>query len=204
MELLTIIAILTGPIFAVWVTRKIDLARERRERKMNIFRTLMRTRRSPTTSDHVGSLNLIEIEFSEDSQVIKDWRALFDHLGTQHLRNSSEDLNGISDKAQIAQRRRDFDQRLYQDRQKLLTKLLHSMAVRLDFKIEQLEIFDGGYLPQGWVDNEAQQEIARKFLLDLALGRTVLPVGVMNFTSAPVNLDQNNKSVESANDPLKK
>lgn len=47
MGLLTILAIVVGPVIAVWVTRKIDRDRAAAERKMDIFRTLMRTRGMP-------------------------------------------------------------------------------------------------------------------------------------------------------------
>ena len=45
-----------------------------------------------------------------------------------------------------------FNKRLFDERQRLLAKVLHSMAKTLNFKIEQLEIFEGGYTPQGWQD----------------------------------------------------
>ena len=44
-----------------------------------------------------------------------------------------------------------FDERLYKERQRLLTKLLHAIAKEMKFDIEQLEIFKGGYIPQGWM-----------------------------------------------------
>jgi hypothetical protein len=65
---LTVLAIVIGPIAAVAITRWLNDRRDQRNRRMDIFRTLMRTRRSPMSPDHVGALNLIEIEFSNDEQ----------------------------------------------------------------------------------------------------------------------------------------
>lgn len=66
MAIVTLLAIIVGPLLAVWVTRISDERREIRKRKMDIFRTLMRTRKVPIHFDHVGALNLIEVEFHHD------------------------------------------------------------------------------------------------------------------------------------------
>ena len=67
---LTLLAIASTPFTSIWITRTIDHRRERRERRMDIFRQLMRTRRTPITPEHVGALNLIEIEFAGDLDII--------------------------------------------------------------------------------------------------------------------------------------
>ena len=51
---------------------------------MEIFRMLMRTRRTRLYPEHVGALNLVEIEFAHDRPVIDAWRELFKHLGSEH------------------------------------------------------------------------------------------------------------------------
>ena len=80
----TIVAILIGPCLAVYVNGYLDRRREKRARKMDIFRTLMRTRNARLSPDHVGALNLVEIEFVNHPEVVKNWKALHDHLGTPH------------------------------------------------------------------------------------------------------------------------
>ena len=44
---------------------------------MDLFRTLMRTRRVPMSADHVGALNLIEIEFASEPDVLAAWKLLY-------------------------------------------------------------------------------------------------------------------------------
>ena len=61
-EILTVIALVAGPVIAVITSRCIDTFRAKRDRRMDIFRTLMRTRRSTLSVDHVGALNLVEID----------------------------------------------------------------------------------------------------------------------------------------------
>ena len=179
MEFITLLAIFLGPITAVFVTRWVDHRRERHSRRMEVFRTLMRTRRTPVFPDHVGALNLIEIEFSKDKEVLAAWKALFSHFGTTHpLRPDEQTADGMS-RDEINARRRAFDGRLLEERQRLLAKLLHAMAKVLDFRIEQLEIFEGGYTPQGWVDVDAEQREVRRYLIDLGTGRRLVPVAIL-------------------------
>lgn len=186
-DYLTMFSILTGPAFAVWLTRFLDNRRERYSRRMDIFRTLMRTRRTPIYSEHVGALNLIEIEFSKDKEVIKFWKELFEHFATEHQKLKSEKVEDSLSEEDITRRNNDFHDRLSKERQTILAKLLHAMAKAMDFKTEQLEIFEGGYTPQGWNDVETEQSIIRKFFVELYLGKRVLPVGVVDYVSPHIS-----------------
>jgi hypothetical protein len=47
---------------------------------MDVFRTLMRTRRMRLNPDHVGALNLVEIEFYRQADVIAAWETYWEHL----------------------------------------------------------------------------------------------------------------------------
>ena len=181
-EVLTLIAIFVGPIAAVLITRYIDNRRERLQRRMEIFRTLMRTRRTPIVPDHVGALNLIEIEFAKDAEVIKCWKALLTHFGTNHSRREDEkQVQGMTPE-QIAARDTAFYGRLSDERQRLLAKLLHAIARVLNFRAEQLEIFEGGYTPQGWFDVELENMAVRRLFAEISAGRRVLPIGVLDYT----------------------
>src|SRR5262249_12547950 len=58
-------ATLLGPIAAVLITRYIDQLRERSSRRLWIFRTLMATRRTLLSPEHIAALNQIELDFPE-------------------------------------------------------------------------------------------------------------------------------------------
>lgn len=186
-EILTLIALIAGPVIAVIIARNMDTRRAKRERRMDIFRTLMRTRRSRLMPDHVGALNLVEIEFKEETAVITEWKAYFEHLAIDHPKRTEEQVKDEMAQAEKQRRFGKYDERIAKEREKLLAKLLHAIAKVLGFKIEQLEIFEGGYAPQGWGDIEIQQEAIRRFLVGLALGRLVLPVAVTDYTKPPSN-----------------
>jgi hypothetical protein len=179
-DLLTLLAILIGPIAAVIVTRWLDNRRDRRDRRMDVFRTLMRTRRMPTDPEHVGALNLVEIEFANDTNVLKWWRELMAHLGRAHPRLDAETIYPDDTVQMVFRKNRSFNLRLGDERERSRAKLLHAIANSLGHHAQQLDIFEGGYSPQGWAEIENDQAIARHFIADLAVGRKSLPVTVIS------------------------
>lgn len=168
-EWITLSAVLLGPILAVLVTRFIDKKREQRANRLAIFKVLMRTRGTRLNPEHVGALNLVEIEFYKEQKVSDALQKYFDHL------------NGK------------VDERWLKVSDHLFTKLLSEMAKSLGYKIEQLQILTGGYAPQGWANNETLQAKIQTRLVDLLEGRCGFPVipyvatGDTQTVSSPVN-----------------
>ena len=78
LALATILAILLGPIVALWIQRISDRQRNRGNRKLFVFKELMATRATRTSPRHVDALNAIEVEFSEgskgDTNILNAWR----------------------------------------------------------------------------------------------------------------------------------
>lgn len=157
MGITTIVAVFVGPIAAVLVTRYIDNIRLKQTRRMDVFRTLMRTRRMRLSPDHVGALNLVEIEFCGEKAVIESWKGYWTSL-RQPL---PADANR--------------QQQFLRGQESILTKLLDAIAKTLRFNIEQMEILEGGYVPQGWVDDDQNLRIMRALILEILNGRRGLP-----------------------------
>ncbi len=166
MGIATIIAVLLGPILAVWVTRRIDEGRLKQTRRMDVFRTLMRTRRVRLNPDHVGALNLVEIEFYGEPAVIEAWKNYWDHLRQPFPKVPEE------------------QQQFLKHQEGLLTKLLHAIAQSLKFNIEQMDILEGGYVPQGWLNDEQTARELRALALDILSGRRGIPVVPLNLPAA--------------------
>ena len=61
----TIVAIIIGPIVALWIQRNSEKRREKRNRKLVIFKELMATLATTLSPRHVDALNAIEVEFSK-------------------------------------------------------------------------------------------------------------------------------------------
>jgi hypothetical protein len=82
-EILTVAAILLGPILALWTQRLLDRLREKRNRRAGIFFTLMATRAAPLSPGHVQALNSIDLVFNRrrDRDIREARQKLLDHLG---------------------------------------------------------------------------------------------------------------------------
>ncbi len=78
--IITTVAIIIGPILAVQAETYLSRRREERERRLQVFRTLMLTRKIPLAPNRIDALNLIDIYFEKDDEVTKEWRAYFDAL----------------------------------------------------------------------------------------------------------------------------
>jgi hypothetical protein len=159
-EILTVAAIVVGPAVGAWLTRWLDDRRERQKRRFDIFRTLMRTRRMPIHVDHVSALNLVEVEFVDNKEIVSAWKS--------YLANLSEPFPPVEEKDRfdVATKKRDS----------LLTKLLHEISQDLKIKIEQLSILEGNYIPQGWIDEDWENRLVRRSLLDVLTSKKAIVI----------------------------
>lgn len=170
-EILTIFALFLGPVFAVLVTRYIDYKRDIKTRKLEVFRTLMRYRKERLTYDFVGALNIIEVEFNDDKNVIEAWKKLFEHF-CKLSTHPHEDV-----------------QRGHSELEKLSASLLQKIAKNLGIKIDSLEIINSGYTPEGWVKFQNETADIRFMLLELLEGKRSLPINVIELLKQDIKQD---------------
>lgn len=154
---LTVIAIIAGPFGALLVSRYLDNLRADKARRMDIFRTLMRTRSQPISWEHVQALNLVELEFRNYTNVIDAWKKYLDNL--------SKPIPPIAEQKKFQQLR-----------EKLLTLLIEEIAKTLNVKVQQLEILEGNYVPQGWEDREWEDIVFRRALIQVLQGKSAILV----------------------------
>ena len=156
---LTIVAVFAGPIVALLTQRALDHLRERRGRRLTIFRVLMGTRAAALSQAHVDALNQIDVEFygwrPAHKKVIAAWKALRNHLGDSAF--SKNDFSGWLNK--IVDLRVD---------------LLHEMAKALGYKFEKDDILRNVYAPIAHGDIEDDQRLIRKGVVELLTGKRAL------------------------------
>jgi hypothetical protein len=157
---LMILAVLSGPVIAVRVTRHLDERKEVRERKIWVFKTLMATRQYSISAPHVEALNRIELEFSvaqpKEKVVLEAWKEYLDHLSNRHL-----PLDQWGPK-----------------RVELFVEMLHKMAGALDYSFDKVHIKNSSYSPVAHGELEDQQFILRRSLIELLEGKRAIPIVV--------------------------
>jgi hypothetical protein len=152
-----VLATLIGPVLAVLVTRVIDDRRSRAQRQMDVFRALVRSRRWALSQDHVNALNTVEVEFAGVKAVESAYGDLLQHLNLQTPQSPE-----------------------WMDKwRRLQTRLLYAIAVHLGYKMEQLDVLEGGYIPSLWGTLEEQQRALLQAMNDLLSGNRALPVQVV-------------------------
>lgn len=155
---ISILAILAGPIFAVQAQVWLERRREARNRKLWIFKTLMSYRATNLAPIFVQSLNLIDVEFNGDNDKKKTvrtaWKVLLDHFSD--LPQNSAALTAT-----------------------LTANLLLAMGKCLGYgDFDEVNIKKGAYYPQGLGNVEQEQHALRREVLELLDGKRRLPVAL--------------------------
>jgi hypothetical protein len=163
---------LLGPILAVQAQKWLEGFREKRERRLTIFRTLMATRATNLSAAHVEALNAVPIDFYKDKKVMDTWEEYFAHL-----------TNVPAGNPVWGQKRLD-----------LFVKLLAAIGSRVgyDFNVAEMNRI---YFPTAHGEMEDEQNAIRKGLAAMLKGG-VLPMAVKEFPSSPEAIDAQKTLIE--------
>ena len=176
---LTIIAIILGPILAVQIQNLIQRIKETKDRKEQIFKTLMATRAAPLYVSHVEALNLIDIEFYKNKEIVNAWKLLLDNLSNYPQNPDNEDYSARL--SQCSERSNE-----------LLTDLLFEMAKVLGYKFDKVLIKRGCYIPKGHGEYQFEQDSIRKGLLQVLWNNKPIQISV-----ADPKIPEPEKKIES-------
>lgn len=159
--LATLCAIALGPIIAVLLTRLLDRSRERRRRRMDVFRNLMQTRGVRLDPVHVAALNVVEIEFYKDQQVRHAFQSYIQHLSSPMPAVKEQD--------------RFFDQR-----SDLFMNLLSEIGSSVGLAVDKRDLERLSYVPQAWDSDQSMQRRNAEMLSQLLSGQR--PLAITHFT----------------------
>ena len=182
--IITIIAIITGPILAVQVQKIIERIKQRRDEKRKLFMSLMVTRGRPLLLEHVQALNMIDIVFSvkwysskKDKAVIDAWSEFRDHLYHFPKEPTAKEGTGISKEDTSAYNAQ--MQTWASKKDDLLIEILDKMAKPLGYRFDKVLLKRGSYTPRHYDDLKTYQLINMKGLAQLLVGSISLPVNIV-------------------------
>jgi len=186
---LMIAAVLLGPIFAVQVQKAIESWKESKQRKIAIFKTLMSTRRTTLSPRHVEALNMIDIEFSpkksKEKKVIESWKIYLDHLNSPQLNPDDPDYSIKLDQ-------------WTKESNSLLVDLLKLMGMCLGYDFDKVHLMKGAYSPQGHANIEMEQNLIRRFIVELFMRNKSLPVDIVSIKNQQENKNEAHNNANSA------
>ena len=155
-----IIAVFLGPIVAVQLTRYLDNKNEVKNRKLEIFRTLMSTRAYSISWEHVSALNRIDVEFDnkipKEKVVLNSWKSYLDLLGDKSITGETWSTKRID----------------------LFVDLLHKMALVLDYDFDKTHIKNSDYSPKAHENSEQEINEIRAGLIKVLKGEFFIPIQV--------------------------
>lgn len=173
-DVITIAAVLLAPLLAVQVQWRLQLWREKRERKVWTFKTLMATRGTPIAIQHVQALNMIDVEFDgknqEETAVRERWKVYLDFLSTPF------DWANATDVVKQTRTEQTNDK---------LAELLQKMGKLLGYHFDTVYLKKHVYVPVGHHENESIENIMRKALARVLAGLQPLKMDVV---SLPVTI----------------
>jgi len=163
-NILTVVAVIVGPIAALMIQRCLDKSREADKRRQQLFQTLWATRAFPGRLQykHVEALNMVSLSFKGYKAVIEAWNEYLDKL-------LSPDPADEVQKAQF-----------YKERDAKFYALLYAMSQALDYSFTRLEVEKQFYSQVAHGTWAQQETFLREGVAKLFNGETALPVRLIN------------------------
>jgi len=158
LEWLTVFAILVGPILSIQIQKKLEDYKEIKNRKLNIFKTLMATRGSRVSFDHVRALNMIDVEFNEHKNITNAWKSYLDILNS-NLVDTNCDLWSI-------------------ERDKLFIALLKEMGSAVGYTFDDVHLSKSIYIPKAHGEEENYQYWIREQFKKIFAGEQSISIKI--------------------------
>jgi len=159
-NILTILAVIVGPIAALMIQRHLDTRREAERRRHELFRTLWATRALPGRLQYrrVEALNMVSLDFKGYASVIEAWNEYLDNL------LSTDPTDEIMKK------------QFYKERDTKFHALLYAMSKALSYTFSRLDVEKHFYAPIAHGNWAEQETTLREGVASLFRGEVALPV----------------------------
>jgi len=161
LDIATISAIILGPILAVAIDRLQQRWTDKKRRRLEIFRDLMRTRKARLDPVHVNALNLVDLEFHGRKDVVSAYRSYIGHLSVPMPSPEGQD-------------------QFFEHRADLLVALLYEMGRELGYSYDKRDLERLAYGPVVWNTDQDMQRQNMSLVNELLAGRRALPITPMN------------------------
>ncbi len=160
-----IIAVITSPAIAVQIDKLLDKKRLSDDKKLDIYKTIMRNRANHLDKELVKALNEIDLEFSDEKYALvrEKWNEYLNHLYDEDF--SERDLHGWTDKGQ-----------------EYFTDLAYVMGKSLGYKFDKVHIKKATYLPRHFETQFFEDIMIKRKLLETLHGDTPVKIVLVEDT----------------------
>ena len=168
-EIITVLAIIAGPILAVQAQKWLEAIRYKKQRRLNLFHTLMSTRATRLSIEHVSALNMIDIEFYGRKVFGIRFQTPKEKAVTNAWKNYNDRLIGVNPPP-------DQQALLFAQRDDAFIAMLYEMSKALGYDFDEVQLKRDCYRPAGHGQLEDDQFWLRKGMLEILAGKRALPV----------------------------
>jgi hypothetical protein len=166
-----VFALALGPTFAVLAAMGLLYWERSYQRRLDVFRTMMRMRRHWLSQEWIGSLNLIPVEFSRYPSVIEAFDTLMSRYSDTSWKGNEETRR-----------------RIVLDSESAACELLQRMADVLKVELRGPDLRNRPNTPYGWSTDEVQQRQHRDLIMQVLQGSRTLKVELApNQVRAPLD-----------------
>ena len=130
-ELITIVAILVGPVVAVAIQLLAEARRQKKEQQTNTMRMLVSTRHMPSDAAYSTAINMIPIDFNDNQKVMAAWNT---YIETIKFQPTAENVS-VHEKKIVTKQ----------------TKLIFEIMKSLGYNLPETDIETTPYAAGGWV-----------------------------------------------------
>lgn len=186
----TVLAVILGPVLAVQAQKFLESVREKRNRRLALFKTLMSTRAERLSREHVQALNMIDIEFygrrmfgtryqtSKEKKVTNAWKNYNDHLNQKNSYDSVESW--------------------IRDGDTLFTRILYEMSIALGYDYDEVQLKRDSYRPEAHVNIENAQLDVLTGLASVLRNERSIPMAVTYFPNMQPPQEESDESATGA------
>jgi hypothetical protein len=187
---ITVIAVILGPILAVQAQKFLESIREKRNRRLSLFKTLMSTRAERLSREHVQALNMIDIEFygrrlfgtryqtSKEKKVTNAWKNYNDHLNQKNSYDTVESW--------------------VRDGDTLFTRIMYEMSIALGYDYDEVQLKRDSYRPEAHVNIENAQLDVLTGLASVLKHERSIPMAVTYFPNMQPPPEQGDENATGA------
>jgi len=172
---ITIFAVILGPILAVQAQKIIEALREKKNRRLSLFKKLMSTRGERLNREHVQALNMIDIEFYGRKISGSKFQTKSEKAVTNAWKNYNDHLNSRSKYESLEMWLKDGDG--------LFIKLLYEMSQSLGYDYDEVQLKRDCYRPEAHANVESAQLDVLEGLAKVLKHERSLPMAVTYFPS---------------------
>jgi hypothetical protein len=152
-----------GSLFTTWVIRFFDSKKEKKDRKLWIFRVLMANFQNRFCYDIVSAINLVEVDFDGDNNVKKAWKNYLKTLKPKNPNPTDEQAKACLEEIDNA-----------------LAELLKSIGASLGYKRDKLDILNNSFIPGRWQNDDFHIRRKEQLLMEVLENKRSLNFNVTN------------------------